>query len=182
MTTNHDVLALQARVSELEAKLSDATGVVSILYHALDDASSVVDRGDDEDYAYQAELEAGASYLGIDRDSAGRDSFKLEVEVLVAGNASDEDDEQLPGVYGFDVTLSRAVELASLTPGEAGSIAQAVLDEFHNRQGIECLDDFTITARIKNGPGIAELDDSDQHEDGLVDDVEHLGKVGDIKQ
>lgn len=57
----------RARIAELEAKLKDALGTVSILYHALDDASSVVDKGADEDYAYQAELETGAALLGIQR-------------------------------------------------------------------------------------------------------------------
>lgn len=58
---------LTAQVAALQAKLADALGTAGILYHALDDASSVVDKGDDEDYAYQAELEAGASLLGIQR-------------------------------------------------------------------------------------------------------------------
>jgi hypothetical protein len=57
----------QARIIELEGQLNTARGVASTLYHALDDASSVVDAGDDEDYAYQAELESGASFLGIRR-------------------------------------------------------------------------------------------------------------------
>lgn len=61
------VEALTARVAELQAKLDDALGTAGILYHALDDASTVVDKGDDEDYAYQAELKAGASLLGIQR-------------------------------------------------------------------------------------------------------------------
>lgn len=62
-----DVEAIRRENSELEAKLSDALGTAGILYHALDDASSVVDKGDDEDYAYQAELETGAALLGIQR-------------------------------------------------------------------------------------------------------------------
>jgi len=60
---------LEAEVARLNARIADAHGVVSILYGALDDASSVVDAGSDERYAYQAELEAGASFLGIERDS-----------------------------------------------------------------------------------------------------------------
>jgi hypothetical protein len=67
MTTNQDDAVLHTRVAELEKQLENAKGVVSILYHALDDASTVTDAGNDEDYAYQAELEAGAGFLGIDR-------------------------------------------------------------------------------------------------------------------
>jgi hypothetical protein len=67
LMTNQDSVALQARISELEQQLADAKVTVGILYHALDDASSVVDAGDDEDYAYQAELETGAALLGIER-------------------------------------------------------------------------------------------------------------------
>ena len=38
-------------------------GVIESLYGALDDASSVVDKSDDEEYAYQAELESAADVL-----------------------------------------------------------------------------------------------------------------------
>lgn len=62
--------ALKGRVAQLEADVSQARVVAGILYGALDDASTVVDKGDDEDYAYQAELEAGAQLLGIQREPA----------------------------------------------------------------------------------------------------------------
>lgn len=64
--------ALNAKLGQLEeanqnlvSERDEASGLVSILYAALNDASSVVDRGDDESYAYQAELEAARGYLGI---------------------------------------------------------------------------------------------------------------------
>lgn len=68
MLKNQDAANSAARIAELEKSLEETKGVVSILYHALNDASTVVDAGDDEDYAYQAELEAGAECLGIKRD------------------------------------------------------------------------------------------------------------------
>ena len=61
---------LAAEIVRLNGELSKARLVVSTLYHALDDASGVVDKGDDEDYAYQAELEQGAELLGIPRGIA----------------------------------------------------------------------------------------------------------------
>lgn len=67
MTTIQDPSGLRVRIAELEQQLADAKGTAGILYHALDDASTVVDPGDDEDYAYQAELEEGAKLLGIER-------------------------------------------------------------------------------------------------------------------
>lgn len=177
MTQTQDVAALQACVAELEQQLDRAKGVVSTLYHALDDASTVVDAGDDEDFAYQAELEAGAGLLGIDRASVQRATAKLNVEVVATGTASDAEDESVPGVYGHQVTLSRSLQPLALMPAEAGAIAEAVLDVFHERQGIECLEDFTITVRIKDGPVIVEMDDITQHDLGLVKDVKHLNKV-----
>lgn len=42
--------------------------MVETLYDRLDDASRVVDAGDNEDYAYQSELKAAARLLGVERD------------------------------------------------------------------------------------------------------------------
>lgn len=59
--------ALQERL-RLLAELQQALAVASTLYHALDDASGVVDPGEGERYAYEAELESGAGLLGITRN------------------------------------------------------------------------------------------------------------------
>lgn len=68
-SVEYSQLAEKLKLSqENEAK---ALSVSSTLYNALNDASSVVDKGDDEDYAYQAELESGAGLLGIQRQSIG---------------------------------------------------------------------------------------------------------------
>lgn len=67
MTPNQDAAALQTRVAELERQLAEAKSTAATLYYALDDASTVVDASDNEDFAYQSELEAGAELLGIKR-------------------------------------------------------------------------------------------------------------------
>lgn len=85
----------------------------------------------------------------------------FHVTVQVEGTATDPEDENLPGDYPFWVKVTRAIKFASLTPGETTEIAKAVLDEFHNRQGIEELDDFDITVILPNGESI---DDGDEHE------------------
>lgn len=101
----------------------------------------------------------------------------LDVEVVVTGTASDDDDENVPGTYDHEVKLSRPVVASNLTPGEAGAIAQAVLNSFHDHQGIECLDDFEIVARIKGGPRIEELADEAGHDAQLVKSVLHFGQA-----
>lgn len=101
----------------------------------------------------------------------------LCVEVHVTGSPSDHDDAGAPGVYGHEVTFSRPVKPMELSPAEKGAIAAAVLDEFHDRQGIEVLDDFEISVHIANGPEIAELDDSGLHATDFVQSVEHTGKA-----
>jgi hypothetical protein len=58
-------------VRTLQAERDDAVGVVSILYAALDDASHVVVAGEDEDCAYQADLEAGRALLDRMNHAAG---------------------------------------------------------------------------------------------------------------
>lgn len=57
----------QHEVVVLTRQLEAAKAVARVLYDALDDASGVVDKGDNEDYAYQFALERGAELLGINR-------------------------------------------------------------------------------------------------------------------
>lgn len=54
---------LMAEIAALEHELEQARSIIGSLHSALNDASSVVDKGDDEDYAYQAELESGKAFL-----------------------------------------------------------------------------------------------------------------------
>ena len=65
------VAKLEQCVSGLQGQLRNALSVAGRLYSALEDASKVVDKDDDEAYAYQAELEAGAKLLGMSREPAG---------------------------------------------------------------------------------------------------------------
>jgi hypothetical protein len=64
-TLHADVHAAVARFDpEPAATARKLRDVVGVLVAALDDASSVVDAGEDEAYAYQAELELGRAVLG----------------------------------------------------------------------------------------------------------------------
>lgn len=104
--------------------------------------------------------------------------MEFQVEVEVTGQASDPDDAALPGVYSHTVVLTRAVDLSDLSPGQAGAIAESVLDEFHDNQGIECLDDFKIVVRLSDsGLVIEELDDENEHDSDLVKSVQHDGQI-----
>lgn len=83
---------------------------------------------------------------------------ELQCAVLVRGKATDPDDEGLAGEYPYLVTLRRPIKLAELTDADKSEIAKTVLDEFHNRQGIEVLDDFEIQVLLPNGAPICEND------------------------
>lgn len=67
LVTESVVLDLQKLLQESLDRESNARAVAATLYTALNDASSVVDKGDEEEYKYQAELESGAQLLGITR-------------------------------------------------------------------------------------------------------------------
>lgn len=76
--------------------------------------------------------------------------------VHVQGDATNSDDEGLPGVYEVSVETFGRVNLKKLTPDQVDKIAQAVFDAFHDNQGIEELDDFTISAYLETGLEISE--------------------------
>jgi hypothetical protein len=100
---------------------------------------------------------------------------KLDCYVEVTGEASEADDEGVQGVYHIEVYLDRQVTLDELTSNEKSEIATAVLDSFHDKQGISVLDDFTISARLPNGSVIAEGDDVPAT--GLIQRAVHLGQI-----
>ncbi len=94
--------------------------------------------------------------------------------VNVTGEASDPDDDEIPGVYEVEITLEQPVVLAELTDAQRSMIASAVLDEFHENNGIENLEDFSIEAFLPNG-----IEISDEHpkaEDFAVI-ADYLGSV-----
>ncbi len=72
--------------------------------------------------------------------------------VVVTGENSHVDDEGLVGVYGF--TLSPLG--IALDSGVASAVAKAVLDSFHDNQGIKVLDDFTVTVVLADGSTLVE--------------------------
>ncbi|MBV7542025.1 hypothetical protein [Acidovorax sp. sic0104] len=85
----------------------------------------------------------------------------FQVMVRVVGTASDEDDLAVAGDYPFWVNVTRPITFRSLTEQEKSSIAQAVLDEFHDRQGIAVLDDFNITVELPTAQPISDDDQPD---------------------
>jgi hypothetical protein len=77
-------------------------------------------------------------------------------------------------VYEVEITLEQPVVLAELTDAQRSMIASAVLDEFHENNGIENLEDFSIEAFLPNG-----IEISDEHpkaEDFAVI-ADYLGSV-----
>lgn len=101
----------------------------------------------------------------------------IDCYVEVVGEASDEDDDGVQGFYLVELRLTRPVDIEKLTPAEQSEIAEAVLDDFHDHQGIECLDDFSISVFLPNGDEVTQ-------EDGLtgtslVAGASHCGQVND---
>lgn len=98
------------------------------------------------------------------------------VYVLVSGTPTDPLDADLPGVYSHSVAVPVPQDQLAQELQDA-AICTAVLDEFHDRQGIEMLDDFTIRVVLVDGREIHERDGASagQPHAGLV--VEHEGKV-----
>ena len=100
---------------------------------------------------------------------------ELDCYVEVTGDATDADDEGVQGFYLVQLKLSRPVSLDELTEGEQSEIAKAVLDSFHEHQGISDLDDFEISVFLPNGEDVMEEDDTE--ETGLVTYADHQGQV-----
>lgn len=92
-------------------------------------------------------------------------------DVQVTGTPSEEADANIPGEYSFAVKLARPVALQALTQQEQWEIARKVLDCFHQKIGIEFLDDFQIDVVLPGGQLIHEEESIDT---GLVRDVEYL--------
>lgn len=93
------------------------------------------------------------------------------VFVIVTGSASEEEDDAVQGIYQFSVAPAD-VDLAD--PLHCSATATAVLDSFHEHQGISMLDDFEIKLVLSDGRVIGE------HEPHVVDlagGAEHQGKV-----
>lgn len=102
---------------------------------------------------------------------------KLDCYVQVSGDASDDEDEGVQGFYLIEVTLNRPVDVEQLTPSEKSEIAKAVLDAFHNKQGIEVLDDFEITVHLPDGSEIEDEEEDGAKSSSLVAHATHYGQV-----
>lgn len=105
-------------------------------------------------------------------------SPKLECYVEVTGEASDQEDQGVQGFYQIDVTMGRPVDPDNLTDAEQSEIAKAVLDSFHEHQGISMLEDFGIEVFASNGIGLSEEDMTT--DTNLVLNVEYLGSVDEV--
>lgn len=108
-------------------------------------------------------------------DVVSASATKLDCYVHVTGDATDADDEGVQGFYLIEVYLARQVALDTLTLNEKSEIAAAVLDSFHDKQGISVLDDFTIGALLPDGSDIVEA--GDVPASGLILRAVHLGSV-----
>lgn len=93
-------------------------------------------------------------------------------DVKVTGTPSEEADANIPGEYSFAVKLARPVALQALTQQEQWEIARNVLDCFHQKIGIDFLDDFQIDVVLPGGQLIHE---EETIETGLVKKVDYLG-------
>lgn len=88
--------------------------------------------------------------------------------VVVKGTASDPDDEGLEGAYEVTVRTSVPVTLDTLSESEQHAITAAVLDEFHDHQGIAVLDDFSIAVYLEIGIEIVEIAEQPDSDDQFV--------------
>lgn len=76
------------------------------------------------------------------------------VFVCVTGKASEEEDEEVPGVYQLSIRNADGIDLSN--PDDQTAIAKAALDAFHDHIGIACLDDFDISVLLEDGTLIVE--------------------------
>ena len=104
-----------------------------------------------------------------------QDDFYCYVDVR--GCATDPDDEGLAGTYMVSVKTSKPVNLAKLTKAQEDVIACQVLNAFHDEQGIEEVDDFSISVYLPNGIEISENDDHAEGETLIEASTDLCGSV-----
>ena len=95
--------------------------------------------------------------------------------VRVIGEATDPDDVGIEGIYLVEVHTTRHLDLELVTEREREEIANAVLNEFHERQGIEVLDDFNISVHLSDGSTIE--NESDEVDRQLVRKADYCGMI-----
>ena len=123
------------------------------------------------DFVLPKDYEQLASQI---RELASDKVAEFSCFVNVTGEASNPDDEEIPGVYQVEVTLEQPVALADLTEAQHSMIASAVLDEFHENNGIEVLDDFGIDVFLQDG---TQISDDDLKADNFEVSADYLGSV-----
>lgn len=101
--------------------------------------------------------------------------------VIVKGEASDDEDEDVPGAYLVQLDLSRPVSEPGglqqpFDEADHAEMATAVLNEFHKKVGIAVLDDFEVSVHLYGGEAITEADED--RDTGLVVKADFCGKVG----
>ena len=101
------------------------------------------------------------------REEAWRESL-IPIYVSVTGEASDPSDEGVQGVYSVIVD-------PELTQEEK---TEAALDHFHDNNGIEVLDDFSIVVYDARGNILPTME---HHENGsLLGRAEYEGQLNDV--
>lgn len=98
----------------------------------------------------------------------------LMCRVVVTGEPSHEDDQSICGIYQIEVKIPQAFNVTELTPEQTSEIATAVLDCFHEENGIKILDDFIINAYL---PDSAELTEQPCTDADFSVTATHFGKV-----
>ncbi len=173
--------------SELYTKISFAVGELSrdSLEETAANAGVSFDKWTSSDdlraLVLDAARDAGGLEVSLCEEEGGTVSTygfemdELKCFVRVTGEATDADDEGLPGIYAVDVKLARAVDPRKLGEEDLSAIAGAVLDEFHDNQGIEVLDDFNISAHLPNGAEIIEGDTPSESD--IVSSADYGGQI-----
>lgn len=101
--------------------------------------------------------------------------------VIVRGEATEDEDEDVAGAYLVQLDLSRPVSEPggvrhTFDEADHAEMATAVLNEFHEKLGISVLDDFEISVHLHGGEIITETDE--ERDTGLVVKADFCVKVG----
>ena len=126
----------------------------------------------DED-ALLSELGISVGAAASTNDPLAKPTIDCYVEV--SGDASEQEDDGIQGFHCVEVTLTRGIELKTLSAADESEIAKAVLDSFHDKNAIGVLDDFDISVHLPDGKEIWE--EGDEVSTGLVEQSRHQGMV-----
>jgi hypothetical protein len=156
----------------IERGIPDLTGALSTVISALDDASSVVDKSEDEEYAYQAELESGRAALLRAESFTFDPAFAFDNDLLFGRfvRIMDTGKGDARGVYtkmlgeGRDAIMAEIV-VYSVTEGfsrAAGNPAGNYMrfhEHLHLNVGADLPEGLTADALYEEAAAIADGDD-----------------------